>query len=241
MLLQHVGGLLRADAGRARDLVRRIAAERDEVRHLLGLDAVALAHLRRADARELRDALDRLQDRHPVGHELERVAIRCDDGHRPRPRPCAGGEEVVGLVPRCLADEESERLRQPRQPSELLEDRGLELAPRLVGGERLVPVRRRLERVPADEHRLRLLGVPEPHEEAREADEGVGRPAVSLDRLRDRVVGAMGERVAVDGQQGAAHSDSSSAPIASISRSVAIRAASPVSTPARSSSCTGGP
>ena len=86
----------------------------------------------------------------------------------------------------------------------------------------------RVERVPADEHRLRLLALPEPLQEAREADE-----RVEADRLRQRVVGAVGERVAVDREQEAAHSDASSAWIAAISRSVAVRAASASSWPAQ--------
>ena len=46
---QQLGGRLRADAGRAGQAVGGVAAQRDEVRHLLGLDAVALAHLRRPE------------------------------------------------------------------------------------------------------------------------------------------------------------------------------------------------
>ena len=48
--------------GRAGDPVGRVAAQRDEVRHLLGLDAVALAHLGGPDPRELAHALHRLED-----------------------------------------------------------------------------------------------------------------------------------------------------------------------------------
>jgi hypothetical protein len=38
-----------ADTGRARQLVGGIPAQRDEVRHLLGIDAVTRAYFRRAD------------------------------------------------------------------------------------------------------------------------------------------------------------------------------------------------
>ena len=221
VLLQHVGGLLRPDAGRARDLVRRVTAQRDEVRHLRRLDAVALAHLGRADPRQLGDALDRLQDHHPVGDELERIAVGGRHEHRAGPRLRRGSEEVVGLVARRLRRLEPERLDERRQEVELLEDRVLEDAARLVGGQRLVPVGGRVERVPADEHRLRLLGLPQPLQEPREADE-----RVEANRLRQRVVGAVRERVAVDREQETAHSDSSSSWIAAISRSVAVRAAS---------------
>src|SRR5439155_15031641 len=119
------------------------------------------------------------------------------------------------------------------------------------------------ERVPADEHRLGPLGVPEPLEEPREADEGVCRPAVTADRLRDRVIGPVRERVAVNchqrsgsrsgaGKAGtgapgrlrrayAAHNDASSSAIASITRSVATRAASAAGSVSRSVSSTGAP
>ena len=199
----------------AGDLVGRVAAQRDEVRHLLGLDAVALAHLGRPDARELAHTLDRLKDRHAVGDELERVAVRRRDEHRAGPRARRRGEEVVGLVAARLRDREAERLDECGQHPELLEDRLLELAARLVLGQRLVAVGRRLERVPGDEHRLGLLRLPEPHQEVREADE-----RVQADRLRQRVVGAVGQRVAVDRQEHAAHSDASSSWIAAIRRSV---------------------
>ena len=52
VLRQQRGGGLGADAARAGDLVRGIAAQRDEVGHLLRVDAVALAHLGRPDPRQ---------------------------------------------------------------------------------------------------------------------------------------------------------------------------------------------
>ena len=51
-------------ATRAGDLVRGIATERDEVRHLGRIDAVALPHLGRADPGELAHAANRLENRH---------------------------------------------------------------------------------------------------------------------------------------------------------------------------------
>ena len=79
---------------------------------------------------------------------------------------------------------------------------GVEHAPALVRGERLVPVRRNRERVPADEHRARLLGVVEPRQHVREADDRAGRAAAgAADRLRQPVVGAVGERVAVHDEE----------------------------------------
>ena len=66
VLAEHRGRRLRADAARARDLVRRIAAERDEVRHLSGLDPVALADLGRPDPRQRAAAHLRLQHDRPA-------------------------------------------------------------------------------------------------------------------------------------------------------------------------------
>src|SRR5438874_352220 len=65
---------LRPNAASARQPVRRIAAQGDEIRHLPRLDAVALAHLRRADARHLAGP-HRVQDHRPVGSELVRIAV----------------------------------------------------------------------------------------------------------------------------------------------------------------------
>ena len=63
-------------------------------------------------------------------------------------------------------------------------------------------VGRHVERVPADENAVRLLGLPQPLQEVREADERVRRPAAgAANRLRQRVVGAVRERVAVDDEQ----------------------------------------
>jgi hypothetical protein len=49
---QQLRCAFRADAGRARQFVRRIPAERDEVRHLIWIDAISLPDLFRPDARE---------------------------------------------------------------------------------------------------------------------------------------------------------------------------------------------
>ena len=75
VLAQQVAGGLRADALGARQPVGRVAAQRDEVGNLLGLDAVALAHLGRPD--DLRPVLAaaREQHRHAVADALEHVAV----------------------------------------------------------------------------------------------------------------------------------------------------------------------
>src|SRR5439155_9856890 len=81
------------------------------------------------------------------------------------------GQEVVGLVAARARDRESAGLDELAQERKLLEERLVEDASRLVRLEGLVPVGRRLEGVPRDEHRPRLLGLPEAREHAREADD----------------------------------------------------------------------
>jgi hypothetical protein len=188
-----------------------VPAQRDEVGNLARLDPVALAHLGRADAGDLGDAFHRLQDGDAIGDELEGVAVGGGDEHRPVPVGRGRCEKVVGFVAGALRDEEAECLDEAGEHIELLEDRRLELATRLVRLERLVPVRRHLERVPGDQHGVGPLGVPQSREEVAEADQRVDRPAADPpDRLRHAVVGAVRERIAVDRQQQAAHSVPSS-------------------------------
>src|ERR1700688_1572258 len=69
-----------ADARRARQFVRRIAAQRDEVRHLGGLDAVTRTDLGRADPLHAA-AADRIEDRRFFGGQLEGVAVAAGDEH----------------------------------------------------------------------------------------------------------------------------------------------------------------
>src|SRR5439155_18184078 len=99
---QHRRGRRRPDALGPRNLVGRIAAERDEVWHLRRLDAVALAHLGGADTGDLADAANGLKDGGAVARELERVAVGRGDEDLAAARFLGvdvGAEEVVGLVP----------------------------------------------------------------------------------------------------------------------------------------------
>src|SRR5205085_1171684 len=124
--------------------------------------------------RELGDAPHRLEDRRLLARELEQIAVRRRDDdaaalflfHRDG---CA--EEVVCLVPGRLRRREPERAHELRQEPELLEQLVVELAPALIVGERLVPVRRRVERVPADQHGTRGFLLPQPKQHVREPDE----------------------------------------------------------------------
>src|SRR5205807_1989767 len=145
VLAQDVGGLLRPDSRGAWEPVRGIAAQGDEVRHLLRLDAVALAHLGRADARQFGDSPYRLQDRRVLAGELESVAVGGRHESRAATALLDGdgsGEEVVRLVPGRLSVREPERGDELRELVELLDELRVELAPTLVGLERLVTVGR---------------------------------------------------------------------------------------------------
>src|SRR5207249_4622012 len=159
------------------------------------LDAVALAYLLWPDARQLRDAANRLEYRRAVACELERVAV----GGRDQRLAAAlllerdrGSEEVVGLVPGCLRVAEAERPDEHGQQVELFEQLLVEDAAALVPGERFVPVRRHVERVPADDHGARRFAVPQPQEHVREPDDRVpGPPPCASNRLRQRVISAV--------------------------------------------------
>src|SRR5256714_7219300 len=220
---EDLGRLLRPDPRRAGQPVGRVAAERDEVRHLLRLDAVALAHLRRPDARELGDAAGWLEDRHLCACELERVAVGGGDEDGRLGVRCGRGEGVVRFVPGRLRVREPQRLDQYRQELELLQELLVEDPAGLGALEGLVPVGRHGERVPGDEDGARLLRVPEPEQHVREADDRArGATLGAADRLRQGVVGAVREGVAVDGEERPrrAHSVSWGRRISAISRSV---------------------
>src|SRR4051794_32269025 len=75
ILRQDRRGRLRPDTRRPGQLVGRVAAQRDEVGHLLRVDAVAVAYLRRADPLDLRDAPLRHEQRRVLARELEEVAV----------------------------------------------------------------------------------------------------------------------------------------------------------------------
>ncbi len=114
----------------------------------------------------------------------------------------ARGEEVVGLVAVRFRRREAHRLDELRRQVELVEQLLVELAPGLVGGQSRVPVGRHGERVPGGEHGARRLFLPEPDQQAADAVEQVAAAAVGApDRLRQRVVVAVRERVAVDDQE----------------------------------------
>ena len=96
---QQVGGALRADALRAREAVRRVAAQRDEVRHLLGLDRRSARAPRPGRSRPGRPSRgNRTCTR--VGDALEHVAVAGEEQRLAAGRRLAArqrAEQVVGL------------------------------------------------------------------------------------------------------------------------------------------------
>ena len=238
MLLQHVGCLLRPDAGRAGDLVRRVAAQRDEVRHLRRLDAVALAHLGRPDPRELGDALAPAAGS-SRGRETSWNASRSEVATSTGPGQAsarAGREEVVGLVAGRLRDRGSRTTR--RAPAGGRAARRSSPRTRAPTGRRAAPRGGRWACRACPSRRAPTPAARSPRAAA--GSRRSRRARCSADRLRQGVVGAVGERVAVDREQETAHSDASSALDRGHQPVGRVRAASAAPGRARSSSSIGG-
>src|SRR5215213_9503978 len=79
---QQARGAGSAYARRSRQLVRRVAAKRNEIRHLFRIDTIAHAHLRRTDARHFTRAY-RVENGRVLGSKLKRVAVAARNKHRP--------------------------------------------------------------------------------------------------------------------------------------------------------------
>ena len=201
---EQVGRRLVADAGDARDVVRGVALEADEVGYETRRDAVARLHaVGRVDV-HVGHAARREQHADVLGHQLEGVAVVGDHAGRDPLLVRAQAERadhVVGLVALVLDVAVAERLDQRAQVRLLLlEQRRRRLARRLVAGKALEPVHG--PRVPRDDHALGVVVGEQPHEHVREAEQRVRRePVGRRELLGQRVVGPVGERVAVDEEQ----------------------------------------
>ena len=91
---------LRTHATCARELVRWITAQSDEIGHLAWLDPVSFQHLGRANTGHLA-CPDRMKNGCGGGGELEGIAIAAGYEHNSAPTFLLGdgcGEKVVGLV-----------------------------------------------------------------------------------------------------------------------------------------------
>ena len=103
--LQQLGGGLVADARDARDVVAGVALEADEVRDLLGRDAVALDHALAVVDLGVGDAARGGHDPHAVADELVGVAVAGDDHHG----------DVRARAPARRARRSRRRPRSPRR------------------------------------------------------------------------------------------------------------------------------
>ena len=87
--------------GNAGEIVRRVTAQRGEVRVLRRRQSVLLLHLVRGEPRQLRDATFGVENRDVVGHQLQRVAVTGDHQNAETLLCCLGGQrgdDVVGFV-----------------------------------------------------------------------------------------------------------------------------------------------
>ena len=202
--LQQLGRRLVADPRDARDVVRRVALEPDEVRHELGRDAVAVDHALAVVDLRVGDAARRRHHPHAVADELVGVAVARDDHHRdvPLPRPLdQRGDHVVGLVALDGDVRVAEGLDERAQVRPLLgEQVGARRALRLVVGRDLLAPGQ--ARVPDDDRRHLAVVGEDLHEHRREAEDRVGGPPVRRrDGFREREERAERERVPVDQEQ----------------------------------------
>ena len=208
VLGDQLTGRLVADPGNAGDVVRRVALEADEIRHLIGAHAVAeLDALRRVDV-DVRDAARRHHQRHVLRAELERIAVGGDDAGLDTGFVGAGRDRrdhIVGFPAFELEVAVPERFDDGPEMRELLTQQvGHRLAPFLVDHVRCFrdgcPMDR--ARVPRDGDAARLVvgeqleeHVPEPEQRVR------GHPVTRRELLGQGEERAVGEVVAVHEEQ----------------------------------------
>ncbi len=206
VLSQELGGRLLAHPRNARDVVRRVAFQAEEVRHLLRHDAVALHDRIPVIDDDVGDALLRADHAHVLVHELEGVLVTCheqDAATLGRTARRERAEHVVAFPSVDLYDRDRERAKQ------LLDHRELRLEIRVGRRPLHLVLRERLDaerRLAAVERHDDTVGtkVRDHLEEHRhEAEDRVGRPSVRRrHRRRQSVERAMHEAVAIDDGQG---------------------------------------
>jgi hypothetical protein len=150
-----------------------------------------------------------MQDGRPVRRQLKRIAIAARDDGASIPALFLtrdrGGEEIVCLVACCLGVGEAAGADEIGQDVELLDQLTIEMPAALIIRKELLPVGRRAQRIPADEHGARTFALVKAQEKIGEADDRAGAfIALAADRLRQRVIGAVRERIAVDDEKRAA-------------------------------------
>ena len=111
-----------ADPFRARNAIRRVAPQGDEIGHLPEIHPVPLAHLLRTDAHQFARARW-LEDRRRLARELISVAVAGCDNHGPAFAlfvRCCCGQKVVGLVTGSLGRREATSRHEVRQNVQLI-------------------------------------------------------------------------------------------------------------------------
>jgi hypothetical protein len=204
VLRDELAGGLVPDARDSRDVVGGVPLQPDEVRHLLGRDAVAGEDpVGRVDV-DVRDSARGHHERDVLGNQLEGVAVgrddRCLEPSLVRAR-CERRDDVVCLPALELEILVPEGLDDRAEMRELL---GEEIRHRppvdLVLGVDFLAVRG--ARVPGDGNALRPVVGQELEEHVREAEEGVrGEALARCELLGQREVGAVGEVVSVDEEE----------------------------------------
>ncbi len=197
-------GRLVADPGDARDVVRRVALEPDEVRHLLGREAVARLDALRRVHLDVGDPARRHHQADVLGAELERVPVGRDNAGldaRFVRTGGDGGDDVVRLPALELEIAIAERLDDRAKVGKLLAQQpGHRLALGLVLLRDLEPMHG--PRVPRDGDAIRPVIDEQLEEHVDEAEQRVRREAVGGgELLGQRVVRPVGEVVAVDEEQ----------------------------------------
>jgi hypothetical protein len=125
-----------ADTGGAGQFVRGVAAERNEVRNLLWVNAISLANLVGPDTRNFA-APRRIQDGCGRRGQLKGIPIAaCDYRGAARALFCCnrGGEKVVRFVDWGFCVRKPEGGDKFRQDIQLLNQISIELSATLVGG-----------------------------------------------------------------------------------------------------------
>ena len=182
MAREQLGGGLRAYARRAGQPIRGVAAQRDEVRDLLGIDSVALAHLRGSHLPGDR-ALGQLDDRDLLVDGREQVAIAGQQQGSPALLGLAARvrvHRVVGLELARVTDHPGEAGEQRRSPGPLGGQlRRHRIAVCVIGREQLDAVARLLGAEARHDRARRALGQ---HREQRvdRSEQRVDRPALAV-------------------------------------------------------------
>jgi hypothetical protein len=152
-------------------LIGGIAAQGDEIRNLLGLDAIPRSNLSGIDTRHLARA-DRIKNGRAMRGKLKRVAVAARNKHStaaPFFLCSSGGKKIIRLEAWRFRILETAGGNKFRQHIELLEQSVVKLPTTLVSRKFLMPVGGDFQRIPSDEHGAWLLLAVEPQQHIREA------------------------------------------------------------------------